>query len=154
ENPVPGGFPRTGIRLSSPGLIRASPSLLTSASKNLFKRHTYKESFYRLAHPTRRGSAVTDLAVRHDASKIDRSTRILRRSAMTTYQRALVNGHSIFYREAGAKDAPTVLLLHGFPTSSHMFRNLIPTLAQRYHVIAPDLPGFGFSDTPDRGTFR
>ncbi len=72
---------------------------------------------------------------------------------MTTYNRALVNGNAIFYREAGAKDAPTVLLLHGFPTSSHMFRNLIPILADRYHVIAPDLPGFGFSDAPDRKTF-
>lgn len=72
---------------------------------------------------------------------------------MTTYQRALVNGNAIFYREAGAKDAPTVLLLHGFPTSSHMFRNLIPILADRYRVIAPDLPGFGFSDAPDRRMF-
>ena len=72
---------------------------------------------------------------------------------MTTYQRALVNGNGVFYREAGAKDAPTILLLHGFPTSSLMFRNLIPILADRYHVIAPDLPGFGFSDAPDRKTF-
>jgi pimeloyl-ACP methyl ester carboxylesterase len=73
---------------------------------------------------------------------------------MTAYQHALVNGTAIFYREAGAKDAPAILLLHGFPTSSHMFRNLIPVLAERYHVIAPDLPGFGFSDAPDRKTFR
>jgi pimeloyl-ACP methyl ester carboxylesterase len=73
---------------------------------------------------------------------------------MTTYQRALANGNTIFYREAGAKDAPAILLLHGFPTSSHMFRNLIPVLAERYHVIAPDFPGFGFSDAPDRKTFR
>jgi len=73
---------------------------------------------------------------------------------MTVYQRALANGNTIFYREAGAKDAPAILLLHGFPTSSHMFRNLIPVLAERYHVIAPDLPGFGFSDAPDRKTFR
>jgi pimeloyl-ACP methyl ester carboxylesterase len=73
---------------------------------------------------------------------------------MTTHQRALINGFKIFYREAGAKEAPTILLLHGFPTSSHMFRNLIPVLAERYHVIAPDLPGFGFSDAPDRKTFR
>ncbi len=72
---------------------------------------------------------------------------------MTTYRHALVNGSKIFYREAGPQDAPTVLLLHGFPTSSHMFRNLIPILAERYHVIAPDLPGFGFSDIPDRKQF-
>jgi len=73
---------------------------------------------------------------------------------MITYQRVLVDGRNIFYREAGPKSAPTVLLLHGFPTSSHMFRNLIPMLAARYHVIAPDLPGFGFSDVPRRSEFR
>jgi pimeloyl-ACP methyl ester carboxylesterase len=73
---------------------------------------------------------------------------------MIRYQHAIVDGAKIFYREAGPKTAPTILLLHGFPTSSHMFRNLIPALADRYHVIAPDLPGFGFSDTPDRKRFR
>src|SRR6478672_1030706 len=73
---------------------------------------------------------------------------------MTTYQHAIVDGSKIFYREAGPKTAPTLLLLHGFPTSSHMFRNLIPALADRYHVVAPDLPGFGFSQTPDRKQFR
>ena len=72
---------------------------------------------------------------------------------MVSYRKALVDGQQIFYREAGPKGAPTLLLLHGFPTSSHMFRNLIPVLADRYHVIAPDLPGFGFSDSPDRRTF-
>ena len=72
---------------------------------------------------------------------------------MTSYQTANVDGNKMFYREAGPKAAPTVLLLHGFPTSSHMFRNLIPILAERYHVVAPDLPGFGFSDSPDRKTF-
>jgi len=73
---------------------------------------------------------------------------------MIRYQHAIVDGFKIFYREAGSKTAPTILLLHGFPTSSHMFRNLIPSLADRYHVIAPDLPGFGFSDAPDRKQFR
>ena len=73
---------------------------------------------------------------------------------MITYREAVVDGHKIFYREAGPKTAPTLLLLHGFPTSSHMFRNLIPILADQYHVIAPDLPGFGFSDAPDRKHFR
>ena len=73
---------------------------------------------------------------------------------MIKYQHAIVDGHKIFYREAGPKTAPTILLLHGFPTSSHMFRNLIPALADRYHVVAPDLPGFGFSDAPDRKQFR
>jgi len=73
---------------------------------------------------------------------------------MTKYQYATVDGHKVFYREAGSKTAPTILLLHGFPTSSHMFRNLIPALADRYHVVAPDLPGFGFSDAPERKHFR
>ena len=97
----------------------------------------------------------------------------LRKSIMTKYQRATVDGHNIFHREAGPPDAPTILLLHGFPTSSHMFRSLIPALSEEYHlptmpgvpsfvltvpdhyhVIAPDLPGFGFSDAPDRKRFN
>ena len=73
---------------------------------------------------------------------------------MTRYQHASVDGIKVFYREAGPVDAPPVLLLHGFPTSSHMFRNLIPELADNYHVVAPDLPGFGFSDAPDRKSYR
>lgn len=62
---------------------------------------------------------------------------------------ATIDGMKIFYREAGPADGPVLLLLHGFPTSSHMFRNLIPLLADRYHVIAPDYPGYGQSDMPD-----
>ena len=69
------------------------------------------------------------------------------------YRRQDVDGLNIFYREAGSPSAPAVLLLHGFPTSSHMFRNLIPLLAPHVHVIAPDLPGFGFSDAPSRSRF-
>jgi pimeloyl-ACP methyl ester carboxylesterase len=65
-----------------------------------------------------------------------------------TYRTATVDGIKVFYREAGPQTAPKLLLLHGFPTSSHMFRDLIPLLADRYHVIAPDLPGFGQSDYP------
>ncbi len=61
---------------------------------------------------------------------------------------ATVEGHRLFYREAGDPDAPAVLLLHGFPTSSYMFRDLVPALADRYHVIAPDHLGFGLSDAP------
>jgi pimeloyl-ACP methyl ester carboxylesterase len=70
-----------------------------------------------------------------------------------SYQHVTIDGRKIFYREAGSKTSQKVLLLHGFPTSSHMFRNLIPTLAERYHVIAPDLPGFGFSEAPDHEQF-
>jgi pimeloyl-ACP methyl ester carboxylesterase len=66
------------------------------------------------------------------------------------YRYAEADGVKVFYREAGDPKAPTVLLLHGFPTSSFMYRNLIPLLADRYHVIAPDLPGFGLTEAPDR----
>lgn len=69
------------------------------------------------------------------------------------YRTVKVNGLDIFYREAGPKDAPTVLLLHGFPTSSHMFRNLIPALADKFHVVAPDYPGFGNSSMPPMSEF-
>src|SRR5262245_7437594 len=65
-----------------------------------------------------------------------------------------VGGLNLFYREAGNPASPTLLLLHGFPTSSHMFRNLIPIVADNYHVVAPDLPGFGFSNSPPRSEFK
>ena len=71
-----------------------------------------------------------------------------------SYKTVQVNGLKVFYREAGDPQALAVLLLHGFPTSSHMFRNLIPQLAGDYYVVAPDLPGFGFSDAPDHESFR
>jgi pimeloyl-ACP methyl ester carboxylesterase len=71
-----------------------------------------------------------------------------------TYHTIKIDGVNIFYREAGAKDNPTILLLHGFPTSSHMYRNLIPLLADQYHLVAPDLPGFGFSDALEREQFE
>ena len=70
-----------------------------------------------------------------------------------SFRKIDVDGLKIFYREAGSKDAPAILLLHGFPSASHMFRDLIPKLADRFHVIAPDLPGFGQSDMPDRSAF-
>jgi len=72
----------------------------------------------------------------------------------TQFHTVRVDGINLFYREAGPQDGPVVLLLHGFPTSSHMYRELIPMLADRYHVIAPDLPGFGFSDAPARDRYR
>lgn len=74
-------------------------------------------------------------------------------TAAVSYRTVKVDGVNIFYREAGPKDAPTLLLLHGFPTSSQMFRNLIPLLADRYHVIAPDYPGYGQSDMPPMDKF-
>jgi pimeloyl-ACP methyl ester carboxylesterase len=72
----------------------------------------------------------------------------------THYRTANVDGVDLFYREAGPRDAPVVVLLHGFPSSSHMYRNLIPELADRYRVIEPDYPGFGGSAVPPRGQFR
>ena len=72
----------------------------------------------------------------------------------TTYNVVKVQGLDIFYREAGSKDKPTILLLHGFPTSSQMFRNLIPALADRFHLVAPDYPGFGHSSMPGVGEFE
>jgi pimeloyl-ACP methyl ester carboxylesterase len=72
----------------------------------------------------------------------------------TNMRYATVHGIRIFYREAGRPDAPTILLLHGFPTSSHMYRLLIPLLASRYRVIAPDMPGFGFTEAPSRQHYQ
>lgn len=73
---------------------------------------------------------------------------------VTYHRTAQVAGVEVFYREAGPKCAPVVVLLHGFPSSSHMYRNLIPALADRYHVIAPDLPGFGLSAMPSQVDFE
>src|SRR5580700_8851300 len=82
----------------------------------------------------------------------------MKTTSSISYKTAQVAGLKLFYREAGDPNAPAVLLLHGFPTSSHMFRNLIPALAGEYHVVAPDLPGFGFTETPagkqGRATFE
>jgi len=73
---------------------------------------------------------------------------------MTTYHHATIQSHKIFYREAGSPTKPTIVLLHGFPSSSHMFRDLIPQLAGDFHVIAPDYLGFGYSDAPSATEFE
>ena len=75
------------------------------------------------------------------------------RTSKVAHRTVKVRDLDIFYREAGPNDAPVLLLLHGFPTSSQMFRNLIPSLADRYHVLAPDYPGFGHSSMPPRDEF-
>src|ERR1700732_3547915 len=74
---------------------------------------------------------------------------------MTTiqYRKVNVDGFTVFYRQAARADAPALLLLHGFPTAGHMFRELIPALSDRFHLVAPDLPGFGQSDMPSRDKF-
>ena len=71
----------------------------------------------------------------------------------TMYKTQRVDGIRIFYREAGSPSRPTIVLLHGFPSSSHMFRDLIPLLSPRYHVIAADMPGYGYSDQPSAEHF-
>ncbi|KZV81879.1 alpha/beta hydrolase fold protein [Exidia glandulosa HHB12029] len=75
-------------------------------------------------------------------------------SIAVVIKRVAVNGLDVFYREAGPATGPTVLLLHGYPSSSHQFRHLIPRLAHKYHVVAPDLPGFGFTEVPERLNFK
>jgi pimeloyl-ACP methyl ester carboxylesterase len=72
---------------------------------------------------------------------------------MTTFRTVSIDGLDIFYREAGSRSNPTILLLHGFPTSSHMFRNLMPALADRFHLVAPDYPGYGNSSMPSVNEF-
>jgi len=86
---------------------------------------------------------------RANEHKENKNQKIMKNEAVH-YHNIKVKGVNIFYREAGPKDAPVILLMHGYPTSSFMFRNLIPILSTKYHVVAPDMPGFGFSDAPDR----
>jgi pimeloyl-ACP methyl ester carboxylesterase len=94
--------------------------------------------------PTPRDSAGVD----------DRQPPVTRSEiAKVAYRTVKIDGLDIFYREAGRKEAPTVLLLHGFPTSSHMYRNLMPALSDRYHLIAPDYPGYGQSSAPSHDQF-
>ena len=89
-------------------------------------------------------SSIAQEAAKQEVSSSTTSVR---------YHTVSIDGVDVFYREAGRKDAPAVLLLHGFPTSSHMYRNLISALADKYRVIAPDYPGFGQSAMPDRAKF-
>ncbi len=98
-------------------------------------------------------ATMTTAAAAADAVPATISADVRKAPFPVHYRTATIEGIDIFYREAGPADAPVVLLLHGFPTSSHMFRNLIPLLADRYHVIAPDYPGYGQSAAPDHDKF-
>lgn len=93
------------------------------------------------------GLATMNLASRAQNARATNNRRV-------TYNTLKIDGLEIFYREAGDLSKPTILLLHGFPTSSHMFRNLIPLLADKYHVVAPDYPGFGYSSAPKASEFN
>jgi pimeloyl-ACP methyl ester carboxylesterase len=97
---------------------------------------------------------VTTGAAPSSAAGVAGEASVPSRSATTTFHTATVDGLKIFYREAGPKDAPTILLLHGYPSSSRMFATLIPLLADRYHLVAPDYPGFGESDAPPASQFH
>ncbi|GGE46035.1 pimeloyl-ACP methyl ester carboxylesterase [Pedobacter psychrotolerans] len=94
---------------------------------------------------------LSNLALAQSTKNIN---KIHMETSAVHYRNIKIKGLNIFYREAGPKDAPTILLLHGYPTSSHMYRNLIPVLSKKYHVLAPDFPGFGYSDAPDRSQFN
>ena len=83
-----------------------------------------------------------------------KSTNIATRFPAVMYRTVEIDGQSIFYREAGSPEAPNLLLLHGFPTSSHMFRDLIPALADQFHLVAPDYPGYGNSSMPTVDEFE
>ncbi|MBI1851814.1 MAG: alpha/beta hydrolase [Planctomycetes bacterium] len=91
-----------------------------------------------------------------DRASADDDKRVIHEPALAKvfHRTVTIDGLDIFYREAGPKDAPTILLLHGFPTSSHMFRNLMPALADEYHTVAPDYPGFGNSSAPTVDEFE
>lgn len=97
--------------------------------------------------------AHTGIAATQIASATTTAAGSIQQTQQTQHKTISVNGVEIFYREAGPSKAPTILLLHGFPTSSHMFRNLIPALADKYHVVAPDYPGFGNSEQPPLDKF-
>ena len=94
------------------------------------------------------GALMTTLPLTQSAQAADPVPSIAYTSESTSYHWSSVDGVKIFYREAGPKDAPTLVLLHGYPSSSRMWDSLIPLLADRYHIIAPDYPGFGRSDAP------
>jgi pimeloyl-ACP methyl ester carboxylesterase len=112
-----------------------------------------KKSITKLLVATLLTFSLTSISSAYAQSNLISKNQIMENHSIH-YRFIKVDGLNIFYREAGDSNKPTLLLLHGYPTSSHMFRNLIPILSKQYHIIAPDLPGFGFSDAPDHKTFN
>src|SRR5689334_20682524 len=102
-------------------------------------------------------AAITLSLASHTAGAAPSAAKLAATNAATTaavdYRTIAIDGVNVFYREAGPKDAPVLLLLHGFPTSSQMYQGLMPLLADRYHLVAPDYPGFGLSDAPPPAEF-
>src|SRR5262249_36256218 len=142
-------------RTVSPELQKAEATAMRATSITVFSSHVVM-----LSHP----KEVADL-IEQAAAKIENESRRMKETFMNTrgsrsttpntvrYETALVDGWNIAYREAGNQQNPKLVLLHGFPASSHQYRNLIPALADSFHVVAPDYPGFGNSDLPDPVTF-
>ncbi len=116
-------------------------------------KNKIKHNFLRSAVVTVLSLAVLMAADNASYSQPKTSGNTLK-SSKVSYKTVRIDGLDIFYREAGDRSKPTILLLHGFPTSSFMFRNLIPALADRYHIVAPDYPGFGSSSIPDMKDFN
>ena len=116
--------------------------------RNQLYRYPQTQLWRRLMSPLLLGLVLLTMESSVFAQTTEPST-----PARVTHNTVKIDGVDVFYREAGPKDAPVLLLLHGFPTSSHMYRNLIPQLADKYRVIAPDYPGFGQSGMPDRSKF-
>ncbi|OKS88039.1 alpha/beta fold hydrolase [Mucilaginibacter polytrichastri] len=92
--------------------------------------------------------------VKNDVNHMSTGSNLIKTDTRTRYKTILINGVHVFYREAGSTSAPVILLLHGFPSSSRMFNTLLPLLADRYHLIAPDYPGFGNSEMPPAADFK
>lgn len=111
-------------------------------------------TFKWMVRPILLAAVMTTFAIPFEVTAAPASNSSTLNETAVSYHTEVVDGVKVFYREAGPKNAPTVLLLHGFPTSSHMFRNLIPQLADSYHVIAPDYPGYGQSDQPAMDKFN
>jgi predicted alpha/beta-fold hydrolase len=124
---------------------------MTQISRRNFLASTTAVAGFASVTPSHLFNGKRNLAHAEPASPEDNNAPF---QPVVRYKTARINDLDIFYREAGSPNAPTIILLHGFPTSSNMFRNLIPRLASSYHVIAADYPGYGQSSAPDHTTYK